>query len=349
MIATTRFSRIVLGTALGFALSAAVAQEGATVLFSQSGVQIVDAAGRARPAQKGERLQTGERLVTPANGISQIRLPDGSLVGLRPASELAFNMAPPADGSAPSLSLQQGAVRVIGGELMNRRQGPDILLKTPQSAVELRGADIEAAVVKGGPAGNAARPGNEPGSYSRLLAGTATWRGPAGNEAMPLQQTRFVGNDGNRITLAQPVPQNGQAMPQNAPPKPPAAGEPPNRAFPAGTPRDQGPPPAIAPAGGMQPGIRPLPPGGGQMPPLIAQMPPTALQAPPMGLPPLGGMQSGGPGKPPPMPVNLPGGMPGGAGPLTGTPALTGTPGLAPRPPVICTPNPKPGLPPICK
>jgi len=61
----------------------ALAAPAGTMLFSQTGSQIVDANGVPRPAQRGDVLQHGETLRTPLGGISQVLMPDGSILGVR--------------------------------------------------------------------------------------------------------------------------------------------------------------------------------------------------------------------------------------------------------------------------
>lgn len=152
----------------------AYAAPAGTVLFAQSGTAILDASGGSRPAHRGDLLQPGESIVTSANGISQVTLPDGSLIGVRPGSELKFEL--PTDTSVqgrPVVSLVQGAMRVIGSELMDANRLSAINLRSGNSLLQMRSADLETAVVPNG-ASEAVSKGAGEGSYTRLLTGTAS-------------------------------------------------------------------------------------------------------------------------------------------------------------------------------
>lgn len=182
--------------ALGMAHSVA-AETAGTVLFAQPGTQIVGESGVARAAAKGDVLQTGERLVTPAGAISQVVLPDGSLIGMRPESELKITPAPAGSGNtAPVVGLISGTARVIGAELMDSKKVSNFTLQSGTATVNLKGADLESAVVKPdakpGAGGGAAGPA--PGSYQRLLVGSGSVsQGNNPSAALAPQQVSFVG------------------------------------------------------------------------------------------------------------------------------------------------------------
>jgi hypothetical protein len=175
---------------LGVTLTAWSAPAG-ILLFTQPGSQIFDAKGQSRPAKQGDALQPGERLITPPGGISQVRLPDGSLVGLRPASEIKFDGPKATSDNAPNaLSLVKGAARIIGTELMDGKKVSSFSFQSGPATLKLQGADLETAVVKpddGKPAG-----GVDPGSYNRLLVGTASVGNGAQVETLAPRQVSFV-------------------------------------------------------------------------------------------------------------------------------------------------------------
>ncbi len=195
--------------ALGCA-QGAIGETAGTVLFAQPGTQIVGESGVARAAVKGDVLQTGERLVTPAGSISQVVLPDGSLIGMRPESELKITPAPSGSGSkAPVVGLISGSARVIGAELMDSKKISNFTLQSGTATVSLKAADLESAVVKpdakpaAGAGGAAAA---APGSYQRLLAGSANVANGNQVAALAPRQVSFVGG-GNAapVTLATPA------------------------------------------------------------------------------------------------------------------------------------------------
>ena len=173
--------------ALGFANGAAAATAG-TLLFAQTGTQIVGATGATRPASKGDVLQTGERLLTPAGAISQVLLPDGSLLGMRSESELKIDAAPAgADSKAPTVTLVSGAARVIGAELMDGKKVSNFTLQSGTATVKLKAADLESAVVKAGGSDVA------PGSYQRLLVGSGSVTNGNLVATLAPRQVSFVG------------------------------------------------------------------------------------------------------------------------------------------------------------
>ena len=169
-------------------LQAAYAAPAGTVLFAQPGAAIISEGGASRPATRGEVLQAGERLVTPANGISQIVMPDGSLLGVRPGSELRFELPAQASDAAKSVvSLLQGSTRVIGAELMDSNKLSTISLRSGNAVVQMRAADLEAATVKAGSTRDAE------GSYQRLLTGTANVGVGQSISALSPRQVSYVG------------------------------------------------------------------------------------------------------------------------------------------------------------
>lgn len=187
------------------------AETAGTVLFAQPGTQIVAESGVARAAVKGDVLQTGERLVTPAGSISQVVLPDGSLIGMRPESELKITPALAGSGSkAPVVGLISGNARVIGAELMDSKKISNFTLQSGAATVSLKGADLESAVVKpdAKPTGPTGAPGAAatPGSYQRLLVGTASVANGNQVAALAPQQVSYVGGaNTGPVTLANPA------------------------------------------------------------------------------------------------------------------------------------------------
>ena len=90
----TRFSFAKLSAAisLAFCASPLLASPAGTVLFSSGELQIIDPSGVSRVGKAGDLLQPGERVVAPEGGICQVKMWDGSLIGLRPDSEIKFDL-----------------------------------------------------------------------------------------------------------------------------------------------------------------------------------------------------------------------------------------------------------------
>lgn len=163
-----------------------------TLLFTQPGAEIIGSNGLARPAKRGAVVEEGERLRTPVGAISQLLLPDGSLVGMRPGSELKLDLPSNASDRAKQvISLLQGSVRVIGSELMDTTKPSGFTLQSGLATLRLQGADLESAVVKPDATKTSGAP--DAGSYNRMLIGTGSIG--SGTLLAPLspRQVSFVG------------------------------------------------------------------------------------------------------------------------------------------------------------
>jgi hypothetical protein len=193
-------------SAMGLVVAAlapvAWAEPAATLLFTQAGTQIVDPLGVSRAAKQGDILGTGERLITPVGAITQIKLQDGSLVGMRPGSELKIDLPPKAAPDGGNVvSLQQGALRLIGAQLMDAKSASSVTLRSGNATMKLVGADLQSALVQSGDKGT--QGAGEAGAYNRLLTGSGSIGSGAGSEQLALRQTSFVGASGVApVTLA---------------------------------------------------------------------------------------------------------------------------------------------------
>lgn len=185
--------------------SSALAEPAGTLLFAQQGTQIVSENGATRGATRGDVLQTGERLLTPSGAISQVVLVDGSLIGVRPDSELRMDRAlAGSDNKAPVVSLVQGTVRVIAAELMDPRKSSSLTLQSGTTTIQLKGGDLESAVVRGD--GKPATTGPAPGSYQRLLVGSGSVvNGNAVGALTPRQVNYVSAGSAGLATLSNPA------------------------------------------------------------------------------------------------------------------------------------------------
>ncbi len=172
--------------------TATFAAPAGTLLFAQPGSEIVGKNGLVRPAKRGAVLEEGERLRTPAGAISQMLLPDGSLVGMRPGSELKLDLpAGASDKGKQIISLLQGSARVIGSELMDATKPSGFTLQSGLATLRLQGADLESAVVKPDAAKTSGAP--DAGSYNRMLIGTGSIGSGTLLEPLAPRQVSFVG------------------------------------------------------------------------------------------------------------------------------------------------------------
>jgi hypothetical protein len=89
--------------------------EAAQVIFTNDKLTVIDAKGVERKVKQGDFIQPGERVVTPPGVIGQIRLPDGTLLGARPGTDLKLENILKALGKNV-LVLNEGNVRVINAQ-----------------------------------------------------------------------------------------------------------------------------------------------------------------------------------------------------------------------------------------
>lgn len=164
----------------------------AIVLFAQPGTIIVDANGVSRPAKRGDVVQTEERLSTPPGAISQLKLLDGSLLGLRPDSEMKIALTPAtSDKDLQLVSLNKGAVHVLGAELMDAKNTSRFVLQSGKATLRTKGADLESSVTTRS-AGTEPASAPSPGSSNRMLVGSGSIE--SGGKVVPLvpRETFFV-------------------------------------------------------------------------------------------------------------------------------------------------------------
>jgi len=146
----------------------------------------VGTTGATRAATKGDLLQSGERLLTPPGAMSQILLPDGSLIGMRPDSEVRIDLPPAgSDAKPPVVSLVNGTARVISADLLDAKKLPNFTLQT-------------------GNANDKAPPGaSAPGSYQRLMVRSGSVSNANVATTLNAGQVNFVGAPNTApVTLA---------------------------------------------------------------------------------------------------------------------------------------------------
>lgn len=208
--------------------SAAVAQSAASFIVAIGTVQIVDAAGRTRQAERGGALAPGDRVVTGANGLAQVRFSDGAMLSIRANSDLkieAHSYLGESDTLATTvLQLVRGSLRAITGAVARlHRSGYKVV--TPTATIGVRGTDFEAFHIPAPTPGGLALPG-EPGTYLRVTRGVAFLQTQQGILDVQPQQVGFV-----PLATAVPrlLPQTPQFMLQLPRPAPAPRSQPPQR------------------------------------------------------------------------------------------------------------------------
>jgi hypothetical protein len=180
--------------ALLLAPCAANAQSAASFIVAIGAVQVVDAAGQTRPAQRGGSLAPGDRVVTGSNGLAQIRFSDGAMLSVRADSDLkidAYSFRGESDTLATTvLQLVRGGLRAITGAVARvHRSGYKVV--TPTATIGVRGTDFEAFHIPPPGQGGVALPG-EPGTYLRVTRGVAFLQTSQNILEVQPQQVGFV-------------------------------------------------------------------------------------------------------------------------------------------------------------
>jgi hypothetical protein len=164
-----------LASALAALATPALGAPAGTLLFAKGDLQIINAAGISRIGKAGDVLQPGERVVTPDGAVCQIRLWDGSLIGVRPDTELKVELPDQASARAKSvIQVVKGELRVINLDLRDGRARVPITLQSPTGVVDLTNADAESRVVSPETAKKAGV--KDPGLYTRVQIGKGTIR-----------------------------------------------------------------------------------------------------------------------------------------------------------------------------
>jgi hypothetical protein len=159
--------------------------DGAQVIFTNDKLTVIDAKGIERTVKQGEFIQPGERVLTPPGVIGQIRLPDGTLLGARPGTDLKLEATLKTLGKNV-LVLNEGNVRVINIEPSKGPKPLPMDVISPISTMQLTGGDGEAMHVKQG-----SKQTVESGTYNRLQLGAAVVRNDKGELPLPPMQPVF--------------------------------------------------------------------------------------------------------------------------------------------------------------
>lgn len=135
-----------LAIALAFPCSGIAAPIG-KVIFQSGNAFIVGPNGSQRPANKGELIQPGERLVTGANTLAQVKMQDGSFVGIRPGSDLKFqDLRLTGADAGQSVALNSGSIRVLNLGSDGAVKPLPMTVQAGDARIVMRGADMESAV-----------------------------------------------------------------------------------------------------------------------------------------------------------------------------------------------------------
>jgi hypothetical protein len=148
----------------------AMGQDNPRVLFCSGACFTVDAKGVRTPAPKGTQLAPGQRLETGPDAYAQVRLGRDGALGVGEQGRVRF------DGN--TVVLDQGRLRMIGGEALGRSDSRPVELRTGDGTFVLRSADVE--VKKSAGPQSSSIP-----TFMKVNAGEASLRGLQGEVALP--------------------------------------------------------------------------------------------------------------------------------------------------------------------
>lgn len=182
MMSKSTFAPLVIPLLLAVPGQSFAEAEGAQVIFTTSHLVVINAAGVKRHVMQGGFIHAGERAITPPGVSAQIRLPDGTLLGARPGSDIRLDSIVNSLGKNV-LVLNEGNVRVINVATARGPVPMPVDVINANSTLELKSGDGEARNVKTG------SQISEPGNYNRLQTGVATVRNETGTVTLAPMRT----------------------------------------------------------------------------------------------------------------------------------------------------------------
>ncbi|MBT8136607.1 MAG: FecR domain-containing protein [Gammaproteobacteria bacterium] len=165
------------------------------VLFVYGKAYVVSPDGSRAALTKGSTVDSGDRIVTSANGRVQMRMEDGGLLALRPQTEFLieqFNFPAASGGMTASageprsfFALVKGGFRSITGAI-GKADKSDYRVRTPVATIGIRGTDYTAVYCETGCAGM------QQGLYVGVTDGGVTLRNDTGALDLDPGQFGFV-------------------------------------------------------------------------------------------------------------------------------------------------------------
>ena len=194
------------------------AESAGTIQFTIGEVNIIDASGTSRAAQKGAAIAVGDTIITMENSAIHLKMIDGGVMAMRPDSRLKIDQyffEVKTDGQERALiSLISGSFRAITG-LIGRINKENYRINTPTGYIGIRGTDHEPTYIP--PAVPGARaPIAPPGTYCKVNTGIAFIQTSQGVVNIAANQVGYA--SGNQAPVLLPkVPEFFRATP---PPRP---------------------------------------------------------------------------------------------------------------------------------
>ncbi|MEM6639893.1 MAG: FecR family protein [Pseudomonadota bacterium] len=190
----------------------AIAQSAGEAIFVFGKAEVTASNGARRALTKGGLLDEGDRVTTGASGRVQIRLADGGLIALRPATEFvidAFHYGSGEDKRSDDpftdrdnvsfFSLVKGGFRSLTGAV-GREDKKAYRVRTPVATIGIRGTDYDAVLCAGDCATLSRVVGSEldDGLYVGVNDGGVVVANSAGQIDLNPNQFGFVGGERRR-------------------------------------------------------------------------------------------------------------------------------------------------------
>lgn len=161
--------------------------------FVAGEVRLILANGAERPARKGTPIAAGDTVATARDGTAQIKMGDGGLLVVQPASRLTvveFRYAGREDGSERVVyRLEAGGFRAITGAIGHTHKD-SYVIETPIAHMGVRGTDHESYYFPAGASVNGVPV--QPGVYNKVNVGAAFIRNEAGEVVIRPSQAGYA-------------------------------------------------------------------------------------------------------------------------------------------------------------
>ena len=203
------------------AASAQQAQAAGQFLSVAGDVRIVARDGTQRQAARAAAFYEGESIVTGPGALGQLRMADGTLMSVRPDTEMKLDRFAFAGEKDPNpsflLSVVKGGFRTITG-LIGKIKRESYRVATPAATLGIRGTDFELVHVQQ----QLATPTAPAGTYNRVYDGVTSFQNVAGATVLVSRdQTAFVALQGTAppVLVAPPAAIFGRPTPPPSGPR----------------------------------------------------------------------------------------------------------------------------------
>ena len=203
------------------AASAQQAQAAGQFLSVAGDVRIVARDGTQRQAARAAAFYEGESIVTGPGALGQLRMADGTLMSVRPDTEMKLDRFAFAGEKDPNpsflLSVVKGGFRTITG-LIGKIKRESYRVATPAATLGIRGTDFELVHVQQ----QLATPTAPAGTYNRVYDGVTSFQNIAGATLLVSRdQTAFVALQGTAppVLVAPPAAVFGRPTPPPSGPR----------------------------------------------------------------------------------------------------------------------------------